>query len=257
MRALERRYNPPSKPRQYATFTEVPDAAQRRRIDFLAVNLWQSRGHTVEGVEVKVARADWQRELAHPKADSWFGVVNHWWIAAPQGVVYPSELPATWGLLECLRHNDYGWQIKVKVKAPDLSPVTDWPNWLVLRLLTRVDDRRKAEPEEIEALRKAHRLAEQSEYERGKESGLSQARAEPVSAKRLDELLKALGFDDFERGYKQEESLLAARRAIHLLNTGRLEFTAQAMRTRFREAADAIDAVLEGGPLPEKDGIEF
>lgn len=257
VRALERRYNPPNKPRQYATFTEVTDAAQRRRIDYLAVNLWQSRGQMLDGVEIKVDRRDWVRELAHPKADSWYSVVNHWWLAAPQGVVREDELPATWGLIEILRHNTYGWQGKVKVKAPDLSPASEWPNWLVMRLLTRVDERRKAEPEELTTLREEFRQREQAEFDRGKEYGARVAGSDPIAAERLNALLAALGFDSYERGHKQEESVLAAKRAIYLLGTGRLEFTAKAMRTRFREAADAIDACLEGRPIPEKDGIEF
>lgn len=256
MRALERRYNPPSKPRQYATFTEVPDAAQRRRIDFLAVNLWQSRGHMLDGVEVKVTRPDWQRELAHPKADSWFGVVNHWWIAAPQGVVHLDELPATWGLLECLRHNDQGWQIKVKVKAPELSPVTDWPNWLVLRLLTRVDDRRKAEPEEIEALRQSQFEALTDRYNLGIEHGRSQSMENHELRQEFNEFLLAVGGNVTYRWRSNGDRLAQIRRAVELLDSGNLDMTARRVAGMFREAAASIEAAL---PVPanDDDGIEF
>lgn len=234
---------------------EVSDASQRRRVDFLAVNLWQSRGHLIDGVEIKVARSDWVRELAHPKADSWYGVCNRWWLAVPQGVVHEDELPKTWGLLECLRFEDT-WRMKVKVKAPELDPPSEWPNWLVMRLLTRVDERRKAEPEEIEALRTIHAEERARQYTIGVEHG--SARNDPELRRTHDDLLRVLGLDSYSYRYKGDDvRLLQVKRAIELLDNGGLDAQATGMARKFREVADSIEAALAGRPQPDEDGIKF
>jgi hypothetical protein len=83
----------------------LPNVADRtgfvnRRADAIAMQLWPSRGLTLEGVEIKVSRQDWLKELEQPeKADAIFRYCDHWWLAAPEGVVQPGELPKTWGLL--------------------------------------------------------------------------------------------------------------------------------------------------------------
>lgn len=74
------------------------------RIDFLAVGAWRSTGYDVTGVEVKVSRADWRKELAKYEAK---GKGEHgrmfcdfWCVAAPVGLIRPGELVDGWGLLE-------------------------------------------------------------------------------------------------------------------------------------------------------------
>lgn len=72
-----------------------------RTFDAIAIALWPSRGLTIDGFEVKVSRSDWQRELAQPeKAEDACKLVDRFSIVAPKGVVYASEVPPTWGLLE-------------------------------------------------------------------------------------------------------------------------------------------------------------
>lgn len=117
-RALHRRYAAPA----YALLEEVADgtgARARRRADALVIGCWPSRGLTIEGVEIKVARSDWLRELKKPrKSEAVQRYCDHWWIAAPSGVVDPDELPRTWGLLELQK----GGKLRVRVAAPALDP---------------------------------------------------------------------------------------------------------------------------------------
>ena len=98
----------------WCCFTEVklnkfgvgPD--ERRRADFVAVNVFSSgRGrellHTV-GVEVKVSRSDWLREIGDPaKLQASKKVLNEVWIAAPRGVVRGGEAPPGVGVFEAQR----------------------------------------------------------------------------------------------------------------------------------------------------------
>lgn len=250
--ALEQRYNPPSKPRQYATFREVPDATERRRIDFLAVNLWQSRGRIVDGVEVKVNRPDWLKELRNPKADSWFGVCDHWWLAAPQGVVQPGELPKTWGFLECRAHSA-GWRMYEKVPAPDLDAPPGWPTWLLMRLLARVDAMRDVGPREIEDAVEAERekaaITGDEMYQLGlKHSEQEMERGRKAMAE-LDRLVRLLGLQTGIADWQQDRRAVQVRRAVQMLDMGNLESTARLTARMFREAAASIEAAL---PISEE-----
>lgn len=115
--ALRLRYPPGS----HALLWEVANgtgSAARRFADAVAVGLWPSHGHEVEGIEVKVTRADWVRERANAeKSQPVFGFCHRWWLAVPKGLVEPGELPPTWGMLELC-----GDVMRVKVKAPALEP---------------------------------------------------------------------------------------------------------------------------------------
>lgn len=86
--------------------------------DAVAMNLWKSRGHSVFGIEIKVSRSDWLRELKKPaKAESVFQYCDGWYIVAPAGVILDSEMPATWGYIEVK-----GGRLVEKIRPPKLEP---------------------------------------------------------------------------------------------------------------------------------------
>jgi hypothetical protein len=97
--ALRERFAPP----QYAIFFEVPSAtggAASRRADAIAMALWPSLGLEIVGIEIKVDRRDWLRELKQPaKAQELARFCDRWVIATAPGVVKLEELPPAWGLL--------------------------------------------------------------------------------------------------------------------------------------------------------------
>lgn len=72
-----------------------------RRADALAMSLWPSRGLQITGIEIKVSRKDWLRELKQPeKADAVAKYCDHWYIVAGSDtIVKPDELPPAWGLM--------------------------------------------------------------------------------------------------------------------------------------------------------------
>jgi hypothetical protein len=76
-----------------------------RTADFIAVDTWPSSMRqgwlTVHGVEVKVSRGDWLRELKNPaKSELGMPYATHRWLAVPDmSLVRAGELPAGWGLL--------------------------------------------------------------------------------------------------------------------------------------------------------------
>lgn len=91
---------------RYAVIFEVRNAtgfSQKRRdgyCDAMVMGLWPSRGLELWGMEIKVSRSDWLRELKHPeKCEEFFHYCHRWFVVAPANVVKPEELPPTWGLL--------------------------------------------------------------------------------------------------------------------------------------------------------------
>ena len=115
--ALKLRYEPQS----HALLWEVANATggnQKRFADAVAIGLWASHGHQIEGIEIKISRGDWLNEMKHPeKSQEVYQYCNRWWLAAPKGMVELDELPPTWGLLEFV-----SGVMRVQKKAPALKP---------------------------------------------------------------------------------------------------------------------------------------
>jgi hypothetical protein len=107
---------------RWAFFTHVRDRAgfdATRTLDAVAMDTWPSSGCALHGIEVKVSRADWLRELGQPnKAAAFVRFMDYFWIAAPFGVVRGDELPTGWGLLETRAPGG----LRLSVKASRLLP---------------------------------------------------------------------------------------------------------------------------------------
>jgi hypothetical protein len=77
-----------------------------RYADALVLSVHPSRGLWLAGIEVKVQRSDWIKELKSlEKSAEIQRFCDYWWIATTPGIVQPSELPQTWGLLEVKGHS--------------------------------------------------------------------------------------------------------------------------------------------------------
>jgi len=73
-----------------------------RTADFIAMDLWPSKGLAMHGHEVKVSRSDWLNEMKHPeKAAEFIPYLDYWWLVVPNLTIVRSlnELPPTWGLM--------------------------------------------------------------------------------------------------------------------------------------------------------------
>lgn len=116
----------------------TPDGAERwrkqwtrpagvRRIDLLAVGLWRSTGHHVHGVELKVSRGDWLKELRQPqKAEAAILACDFWWLAVGDStIVRDGELPPGWGLLV-----PSGRGMRAKVQPDQRTDPVRSPSWV-------------------------------------------------------------------------------------------------------------------------------
>lgn len=184
-----------------------------RFADAILMNLWQSRGLTIEGFEIKTRRQDWLRELKDPKkADVIYQFCDKWWIVAPKDIVdAAAELPPTWGLMEvCPKGDDH--VLKIKVRAPKNPDVKEPSRAFIAALLRRLREHASPEAEQeklLAAARAEGRLAaeedakqrtsyELREYQQLKESVAEFEAKSGVKISRWDagnvgEAVKALG----------------------------------------------------------------
>lgn len=116
--AIAKRFPSP----EWVTLWEVRDDAgfrARRSADAVAINTWPSRGLQIVGVEVKVSRSDWLRELKDPEKSAPIQrYCDTWWVATiDETIAKVDEIPATWGLLVL-----DGKALRVAKHAPALQP---------------------------------------------------------------------------------------------------------------------------------------
>lgn len=117
---LRKRWEPP----EWVLMTEFHNATganATNRFDALAFNVWPSRGMVRIGVEVKVSRSDFARELAHH--DKRAAIERHChevYFAVAKGVCEPREIPEPWGLL--VEHGD-SMKCVLKPKFRDVGPM--------------------------------------------------------------------------------------------------------------------------------------
>lgn len=110
-------------PREYVLMQEVSDSAGVSRsnsADYIAVNLYPSRGLAVNGIEVKSHRSDWLRELKKPdKAENIYKYCDFFWLLTDNDDVVKTvdEIPITWGWLHVK-----GNRILTKKQAQKLTP---------------------------------------------------------------------------------------------------------------------------------------
>lgn len=159
--ALEQRYSATAgNGRRYATAYGVRSRAgfdARRTADFVAMDLWPSKGLLLHGHEVKVSRSDWLRELKEPeKAAEFMPYMNCWWlVASDPRIVRTGELPDDWGLLVM-----HGGLLVVRKPAPkrEAKPLTRSRLAALLRAVAQTAEYRGRRQAEREARRRCERL---------------------------------------------------------------------------------------------------
>lgn len=109
---------------EYVLLSEVSDASgfsRSRSLDFMIINLWQSRGLSVTGIERKSNRADWLKELKNPaKQENHFKHCDYFYLLTDkEGVARLDEIPDSWGWY----HINQSQILKTMKAAPKLTPL--------------------------------------------------------------------------------------------------------------------------------------
>lgn len=97
---------------RWVTAEEVPvkTGGGNRRLDFVAMECWESRGHALWGFEVKVSKADLAREIRDPsKHTCFFECLDYYSIAAPEEIVDVDTVPEAWGIV-VVRDKEIRWR---------------------------------------------------------------------------------------------------------------------------------------------------
>lgn len=189
VRAALRAYYPSN---EYAVMWEVGNATggnTKRWADAVVVSLWPSRGLHITGIEIKVSRSDWTRELKNPaKAEEIAQYCDYWSVVTPEAIVHEHELPLTWGHLVV---NDKGL-IRQRVKPTKNDTPAALSRGFVAAMLRRAG---QADEAEVQALVGKQTAAIHASAESRITRQVEQAtkRYESISAK--VEELRALGLD--------------------------------------------------------------
>lgn len=89
---------------RWAFFAELRNGTgfrQSRTIDAMAFDTWPSGHGRRVAYEIKVSRSDYLKELADPDKRKWVEeCCQETWFVMPAGLVKPTEIPESWGLLE-------------------------------------------------------------------------------------------------------------------------------------------------------------
>jgi hypothetical protein len=209
-----------------------------RYADAVAVGLWASHGHPIEGFEIKVSRSDWLHEMKQPeKSEPVMRYCNRWWLVCPKGVAAPDELPDTWGLLE-LHENG---TLRVRVNAPKLEPVPVDRGFFasLVRRGVEADNATLDVLMQRERAGMVARLRDELSREGRRELSLKQERANEAIA-RLEALKEKTGIDfsDFNHG----DDWFAAVDLLRHLGADYGRGSLRVVREALVGIAEAIDA---------------
>lgn len=247
----------------YAFFEQVPRGtgwSKNRLLDVVVMSLWPSRGLDLTGIEIKVTRGDFRREINDPaKADEIGKFCDLFFIAAPKGLLEPEELPATWGLLEI----DEKHRVRARSPATRNTERQEPTRGFVAALLRRASEAEAARmktwasPEQLEA-----RVAEL--LERAVKSKVADLACETESLRRevasfreaAEEFEKASGHSILNRSYYSRKwewmRVGELMRAASLLS-GR-GFDLAGLHGNVQRASEAIAKARELlAPLDESD----
>jgi len=231
---LKKRFTQP----EWAIFFEVGDATGGRQLrwaDAVAMNLWPSRGLSINGFEIKVSRQDWLNELKNPaKAEAIAKHCDFWWLVAAEGVVREGELPETWGLFEVGARG-----LIIKKQAPRLPEPTLTRAFMasLMRRAGEVDDAqlRSMVDARIEGV---HKQAQERIDREVKEH-----------SRQHNDLKSAV--EDFEResglsisGWKGGKKIGKAVSIVEKLGVGSSYGSARQARNLARSFADSMDKIL-------------
>jgi len=123
---------------EYILLQEVADSTARRRyLDFMAINLWESRGLAITGIEVKSYRGDWINELKNPsKQELHVPYCDYFYLfTTDEKVAKLEEIPDNWGWMSVK-----GGKVFTMKKAPKLNPIPI-PKSFMISMLRRGADR--------------------------------------------------------------------------------------------------------------------
>lgn len=235
--------------RRFAVATEVGNATgaeQNRRLDMVVVDCYKSNSYSIEGIEIKVSKADLRRELQDSsKHNVFFDSLDYYSLAAPEEIIDMDLIPPKWGIYAVKRLPDGGLHLYAKRKPLSLhderQPVIDRAFAVCLMRALSCQSPTKAQ------LNEAHEKGRQKGWRQANEE-LSRTRAS-MEIERMREKLAAYdklyekcefwGAFDIERGIETFEKYRGVRLDL-------LEGQLQRLRDDLSKTLDVITGEAGG-----------
>lgn len=211
-----------------------------RWVDMMVMETWPSRGYCVHGIEIKVARSDWKKELATPaKADAMFAHCDRWWLASTPGVVENiDEIPTSWGWIE-IASQPKGVSTSILRQAPSLDRPKTMDRRIVAAML-RAHTRR----ESVETERRIREEVDRRERLRIEDQERQRAQARASNAPLMEMLQAATGRDAM---WLRSEDVVRAFTIVHKAelhhNYNRMTSAIGSMRSASEAAAQLASAL--------------
>lgn len=234
----------------YEMLREVRDSTgggASRSADALVVSCWPSRGIWFGGIEVKVSRSDWLSELRNPRKSAEIQrFCSYWWIATPEGIVKPEELPETWGHFEVAPGS-----VKLVRAAPKLEAEAPTPGFVASIFRNQADqDARRREADYRRGYREAEEKYDGQDLEQLKRSvelatGYQRS-AEARFAALQDQVFRFerdTGFSFHSRQHSAVEQFRKAQGAVQALEHCNLVRMAEVLRNTADALAVAHDSL--------------
>lgn len=128
---------------KYAVLFEVANGTgfrANRSLDAVVMSLWPSLGLELVGMEIKISRSDWLRELKQPeKASETFNYFDRWYLVAPTHAARLEEIPEPWGWYEPLENGGLR-KLKDAAKNAEVTPLTRNMLAGLMRRTAKTDD---------------------------------------------------------------------------------------------------------------------
>jgi len=157
-------------PDAYALLTEVGNSTGfgcRRHCDALVMSLWPSRGLEIIGIEVKVRRSDWLKELSLPeKAEAIAQYCDRWYLAVgDENIVQEGELPKGWGLIVPKSLGALRIKTEAKLAEPEPQPDRNFLAAVLRQIQNQVGEEAAYRRGQIDGKREANEYHKKNNWE--------------------------------------------------------------------------------------------
>jgi len=224
---------------EYVLISEVSDKSgfgRSRSLDHMLINLWESRGLAITGIEVKSYRGDWLRELKNPKKqENHYKYCDYFYLLTDKpNVAYPDEIPITWGHW----HIDEKGNFKVLKQASRLESVPVDRSLLCAML-------RRAQSKEGYVLRTEITTAIDEAREHGKESAayeykrrLEEYESLQKSVKELEDII-GISLRDWKTKYLWRDTPKDIGKALRVL----MDYNQENILNRVQEMTEQVGRI--------------
>lgn len=241
-RALKAYYPHPN----FGILYEVAQATgfnANRHLDAMAMGLWPSRGLHLNGIEIKVSRADFRREIEQPqKAEELAKYCDYFFVAAPRGVVPVAEVPEKWGLLEVLETGKIR-ETKAASKHDALPPHRN-----LMAALFRAA-MRPAGADDIDAAVSAAKAALEAKFRDRVEEAVKRRNVDNEHDAEAWRKLRAIVTDE---RWADEASVLAAVAVVYKSGVARSYQGLASLQSDLRGVLTRIESAMQGLSVDEK-----